>query len=498
MNTSSSASPAAASIQAFLAQQHQLLINGEWRGADSGERLTLVNPSTGGVLAEAAAASVRDVDLAVRAARQAFDQGPWSRQLPCQRRQLLLALAAAVEAEAEDLALIDSLNMGMPIWLARYITGVLCVEILRYNAGWVDKIGGDTLSVSAPDHHAYTLKEPVGVVGAIVPWNAPLFAAITKLAPALAAGCTVVLKPADLTPLSAIRLGQIVQKVGFPPGVINIVSGVGSLAGQALVDHPMVDKISFTGSTVVGQSIARSVAGTMKRVSLELGGKSPVFIFADADVERAIQSAAMGIFGNSGQVCAAGSRLYVHQAVFDRVLQGITDYARALKVGPAQQADVQMGPLASQKQLDRVAGFIEAGKKSGAQVVVGGGRVSGEGFYLQPTVLVQARRDASVVREEIFGPVLCAVPFGDEDLDSLAAIGNDSPYGLSAYIWTRNISIAHTLARKLRAGSVMINGGTPIDPNVPFGGYKQSGWGREYGREGIEAYLETKSVTIAL
>jgi phenylacetaldehyde dehydrogenase len=307
-----------------------------------------------------------------------------------------------------------------------------------------------------------------------------------------------VLKPAELTPLSALRLGQLIQEVGFPPGVVNIVNGVGNVAGQALVDHALVDKISFTGSTLVGQAIVRSVAGTMKRVSLELGGKSPAFVFADADLERAIPGAAMGIFGNSGQVCAAGSRLYVHKSIFDRVLSGVTEHARALKVGPAQQPDVQMGPLVSEKQLERVTRFIEGGREEGVTIVAGGERLIGSGFFLQPTVLAQTRPGMSVVREEIFGPVLCAVPIDDDDLERLTSVGNDSRYGLSAYIWTKNIGVAHKLARKLRAGSVLINGGTPIDPNVPFGGYKQSGWGREYGREGIEAFLETKSVTVAL
>jgi phenylacetaldehyde dehydrogenase len=488
----------ASSIASYLAQTHRLFVAGDWLDAKTDAALDIIDPSTGRSIAKVQAGVAQDVDGAVHAARKAFDEGPWPRMMPGHRRKLLLALADAMESHADEFALIDSLNMGMPLWLARYIVD-LCVEIVRYNAGWIDKIAGDTLAVSAPDHHAYTLKEPIGVVGAIVPWNAPLFAAITKLAPALAAGCTTILKPAELTPLSALRLVEFIQKVGFPPGVVNVVPGLGHLAGQALVEHPGVDKISFTGSTVVGQSIVRSVAGTMKRLSLELGGKSPVFVFADADLDRAIPGAAMGIFGNSGQVCAAGSRLYVHAAVFERVIEAIADQARALKVGPAQEPGVQIGPLVSQKQLDRVGQFIDAGRQEGATVLAGGERLlGGGGYFLQPTVLTQARPEMSVVREEIFGPVLCAAPFDDDDLTRLAGLGNDSRYGLSAYIWTKNISAAHKLARLLRTGSVMINGGTPVDANVPFGGYKQSGWGREYGREGVEAFLETKSVTVAL
>jgi phenylacetaldehyde dehydrogenase len=352
--------------------------------------------------------------------------------------------------------------------------------------------------VSAPDHHVYTLREPVGVVGAITPWNVPFAMEVQKIAPAIAAGCTVVLKPAELTPLTAVRLGQLIQEVGFPPGVVNIVTGFGDPAGKALVAHPDVDKISFTGSTLVGKSILAAAAGNLKRVSLELGGKSPVIVFPDADLERATAAAAEGIFRNAGQICVAGSRLYVHKDVFDRVVDGVVDRASKLKVGVGLAPETQMGPLISQKQLDRVSSYISSGSEEGAHVVVGGKRIEGQGYFMQPTVLAQTNRAMRVVREEIFGPVVCAMPIDDADLDRIARIANDTDYGLSSNIWTRDISVAHKLARRIKAGTVRINGGVGLDSALPFGGYKQSGWGRENGREGIEAYTETKTVSVAL
>jgi phenylacetaldehyde dehydrogenase len=337
------------------------------------------------------------------------------------------------------------------------------------------------------------------VVGAIVPWNFPLAMAVSKIAPALAMGCTVVLKPAELTPLTAIRLAQLIQQVGFPPGVVNVVTGFGDPAGKALVEHPDVDKISFTGSTVVGKSIVAGAAGNLKRVSLELGGKSPVIVFPDADLERATQGAADGIFRNAGQVCVAGSRLYVHKKVFDKVVEGVVERARKLRVGPGMEPETQMGPLVSQKQLERVSGYIDSGTAQGAEVVVGGKRMEGRnGYFMQPTVLSETNRDMRVVREEIFGPVVCAMPIDDDDLERIARVANDTDYGLSSNIWTRDISIAHKLAKKIKAGMVRVNGGMGLDYALPFGGYKQSGWGREHGREGVEAYTEVKSITVAL
>jgi phenylacetaldehyde dehydrogenase len=483
----------------FLSAAHKLFINGEWVPAHSGKTFDVINPATGQVIAKAAAGDATDIDLAVKAARKAFESGPWPSMPPSGRAKLLWKLAEAFESAGDEVATLETLDNGMPFRVSHFVAVNGVPECLRYFAGWAGKINGETPTISAPNHHAYTLREPVGVVGAIVPWNFPLAMAVAKIAPALAVGCTVVLKPAELTPLTAIRLAQLIQQIGFPPGVVNVVTGFGDPAGKALVEHPDVDKISFTGSTVVGKSIVAGAAGNLKRVSLELGGKSPVIVFPDADLERATEGAANGIFRNAGQVCVAGSRLYVHRKVFDKVVEGVVERAKKLKVGAGMDADTQMGPLVSQKQLDRVSGYIASGKEQGAEVVVGGQRVEGKaGYFMQPTVLAQTNRDMRVVREEIFGPVVCAMPIDDEDLDRIARVANDTDYGLSSSIWTRDISVAHKLAKKIKAGTVRINGGQGLDYALPFGGYKQSGWGRENGREGVEAYTEVKSISVAL
>lgn len=485
-------------IAGFLARTQQLFIDGRFVAAQSGKTFDVINPATGEVFAKAAAGDAGDIDLAVKAARKAFESGPWPSMSASGRRNLLLKLADAIEAHADELAMLESMDNGMPLMVAKFAAVAGSAECLRYNAGWAGKINGETPTLSAPNHHAYTLREPVGVVGSITPWNFPLAMEVAKIAPALAMGCTVVLKPAELTPLTAIRLAELIQEVGFPPGVVNIVTGFGDPAGKALVAHPEVDKISFTGSTVVGKSIVAAAAGNLKRVALELGGKSPVIIFPDADLDRATEGAANGIFGNAGQVCVAGSRLYVHKSVFDRVVGGIAERAQKLRVGAGLQPDTQMGPLVSQRQLERVTGYIQSGEQDGAEVVVGGKRVEGRGYFIQPTVLAQTNRDMRVVREEIFGPVVCAMPIDDDDLDRIAKQANDTDYGLSSNIWTRDISLAHKLARKIRAGMVRINGGQGLDYALPFGGAKQSGWGRENGREGVEAYTEVKSISVAL
>ena len=411
----------------------------------------------------------------------------------------MIRLADLVEQHGDELAYLESLNTGKPIKIARAFDVNLSVECLRYNAGWATKLNGETRNVSLPgDWHAYTLREPVGVVGLIVPWNVPLAMAVSKIAPALAAGCTVVLKPAELTPLTALRLGALCMEAGFPAGVINIVTGLGHQAGQAIVEHPGIDKVSFTGSTAVGKTLLASAAGNLKRLALELGGKSPVFIFPDADLDRAIEAASRGIFGNTGQVCAAGSRLFVHQKVADRVIQGIVQKAKQLRVGSGLAADTEMGPVISARQKQRVMGYIESGRAEGAEVLSGDQVLPEEGFYVAPTVMVNAQPHMKAVREEIFGPVLCTQLFDDHSLDEIASLGNQTHYGLSASIWTKDLRVAHQLVRRLKAGNVRVNAAAALDFAMPFGGYKQSGWGRENGREGVEAYTELKSVAIDL
>lgn len=483
----------------LAASKGRLLIGGQWHDAASGETLDAVNPATGKAFARIAAGDAADIDLAVRAARSAFDTGPWPSMPPAQKARLLNRLADLIEANAEEFALIESLDNGMPFMVAKFGGAMASAEQLRYFAGWATKITGETITPSWPgEWHAYTRREAIGVVGSIVPWNFPLVMAVAKLAPALAAGCTVVLKPAEQTSLSALRLGELVLEAGFPEGVVNIVTGLGHTAGAALVDHPGVDKIAFTGSTSVGRQIVKSCADTLKRVTLELGGKSPTFIFPDADLDKAIPAAAMGIFANTGQVCAAGSRLFVHESIFDRVLEGIAERARSIRVGPGLAPGTEIGPVVSQVQRERVLSYVEAGRSEGGSVVVGGEAVSGDGYFVQPTVLVETEPHMRVMREEIFGPVLCAMRFGDDDIDALSAMGNDTEFGLSSVIWTSNISTAHRLANRLKAGMVRINGGGPPDPALPLGGFKASGWGRENGRAGLEIYTELKTVTVAL
>ena len=482
----------------FFAETHRLFIGGEWVDAETGETIDVINPATGMVIAKVQAAGPGDVDKAVKAARKAFESGPWPAMNGTERARLLWKLADAIEANSEEIGLIESMDNGMPLMMARFGAALGSANNIRYNAGWAGKVNGETIDGHGVNRHIYTLKQPIGVVGAITPWNFPLPMEVAKIAPALAAGCTVVLKPAELTPLTAIKLAHLIQEVGIPPGVVNILTGYGDPAGKALVEHPDVDKISFTGSTATGKWIVQAAAGTLKRVTLELGGKSPVLIFPDADLEKAIPGAAMGIFGNAGQVCVAGSRLYVHKDVFDKVIDGVTAMAKNLKVGSGQDPETQMGPLISQKQLDRVSGYIASGKEQGAEVVVGGERSGNQGYFMQPTVLAQTNRDMKVVREEIFGPVVCAMPIDDNDIERIAKTANDTTYGLAAYIWTRDMGVAHKLAKKLQAGTVSINGSAGIDPAVPFGGFKQSGWGRENGYEGAEHFYETKTVSVAL
>src|SRR5690606_23194044 len=405
------------------------------------------------------------------------------------------------EAHGEELALTETLDVGRPIQFSRMIDVGGAVGQLRYQAGWATKIQGETNEISAPGEWlSYVLREPVGVVGQIVPWNFPLAMACGKLGPALAAGCTVVLKPAEQTPLSTIRLGELALEAGIPEGVVNVVTGYGRTAGAMLASHMDVDKVAFTGSTLTGKAIIEASKSNFKRVSLELGGKSPTFIFADADLAKAIPAAAMSIFFNAGQVCAAGSRLFVAEEVADQVLAGIAGMAKMLRVGHTLDPETVIGPLVSELQLERVTGYIESGRQEGARVLVGGGRKGdGPGWFVEPTVLVDTEASMKVRSEEIFGPVLCATRFASgDDVERLAAYGNETQFGLAANIWTRDISMAHRLARRLRSGTIRINGSGGVDPALPLGGYKASGWGRENGRAGVEAYTELKAVSVAL
>ena len=488
----------------LAATPRKLFINGTFVSAQSGETFDVVDPATGKVFAQAAAGGAEDIDLAVKAARKCFDSGAWSAMPPAQRARIMMKLAELIEANASRIALTETLDNGMPLMMA-YFGGVMSSsETLRYNAGWCTKIGGETFTPSHPgEFHAFTQREPVGVVGGIVPWNFPFVMGVAKMAQALAAGCTIVLKPAEQTPLSTVILGELIAEAGFPEGTVNIITGFGKTAGAALVEHEQVDKISFTGSTLTGKQIVHACTGNLKRVALELGGKSPVVIFDDADLSKAIPAAAMGIFGNAGQVCAAGSRLFVHEKVRDQVLEGVTQMAKGLKVGSGLDPETRMGPLVSDAQFARVTGYIESALSEGAQVHVGGEaeKVQGSdgGYFIQPTVLTDTVAGMKAVEEEIFGPVLCTMTFGDDDLETIAAAANNTQYGLNASVFTQDITRGLKMARRIKSGMVNINGaGGGPDPAMPLGGFKQSGWGRENGRAGVEAFTEVKSVTVNL
>lgn len=489
----------ARAVEGFLARPHALYIDGDWVPATDGATLTSEDPATGQTIAQFARGTAADVDRAVAAARRAFDEGPWRRVSPRERGEMMLRLADLIEAEADFLALLEARDNGKPFAAARAFDIAGALNTLRYNAGWATKITGETLPDSLPgEWHTFTSREPVGVAGLIVPWNVPLTMAVAKLAPAIAAGCTVVVKPAEQTSLTTIKLMELVEEAGFPAGVVNLVTGLGAEAGAALVAHPGVDKISFTGSTQTARAIVAAATGNFKRLSLELGGKSPTIIFADADLAQAIPAAAMGIFGNTGQVCAAGSRLFAHEAVFDQVVEGIAKVAKALRLGPGAEVGTDLGPVVSQAQLDRVMSYIEAGSRDGATLVTGGHRVGENGYFIEPTIFTDTDPTMPIVQEEIFGPVLCAARFSDPDVDALAKSANETDYGLSASVWTRDISTALRMAKRIRSGTVKVNAGPALDPALPFGGMKTSGWGRESGREGVLAYTETKTVAVKL
>jgi phenylacetaldehyde dehydrogenase len=491
-----------AAAAAFITRTGRLLIDGQWVPAASGKVFDTIDPATEKVITQLAEGDREDVDRAVRAARRAFDDSDWSRMRPAGRERLLLKLADLIETHADELAQLESLDNGKLVFLARVVDVQGTVDFFRYMAGWATKIEGRTLDVSCgfpgEEYQAFTLRQPVGVVGQIVPWNFPLAMAAWKLAPALATGCTVVIKPAEQTSLTTLRLGELIMEAGFPAGVVNIITGFGETAGAALTAHPEVDKIAFTGSTSVGKLIGKSAMDTVKRFSLELGGKSPVIVDRDVDLDQVIPGAANGIFFNSGQVCTAGSRLYVEESIFDKVVSGIADIAKGIKLGagydPASGA--QLGPVVSDEQLGRVLGYIEKGREEGGEVLAGGARQGNQGYFVQPTVFTNLGPSSTLIREEIFGPVLVATPY--KSIDDLAALANNTSFGLAASVWTNNLSFAHKLTRRIRAGTVWVNTHNIVDPNLPFGGMKQSGIGRENGAAAIDLYTETKTVLMKL
>ncbi len=480
-------------------RHRQMFVDGAWVDARSGRTMETRNPATGAVIATVPRGDRQDVELAVAAARRAFD-GPWSRYKPYERQVLLLRIADLFEKHWEEISRSDTTDMGMPI-VRTLANRNRVIGMLRYYAGMATSLHGETIENSLPGEIvSFTRKEPVGVVGAIIPWNAPTAASIWKIGPALATGCTVVLKPSEEAPLTPLLIADLMNEAGVPPGVVNIVTGNGAEAGAALAEHMGVDKIVFTGSTATGQSIVRASAGNLKRVSLELGGKSPVIVCADADLDKAVPVAAMSVFANSGQICIAGSRLFVERSVHDEFVERLATYAKGLRIGDGIDPATEIGPLVSEKQLQRVASYLQAGAAEGATLVTGGQRLMegalAAGNFVAPTVFAGVSDDMRIAREEIFGPVISALPF--DTLDEAVERANNTPYGLAAGVFTRNVATAHQLSRKIRAGSVWVNTYHAIDPAMPFGGYKMSGYGREGGAEHLDEYLNTKGVFIKI
>lgn len=499
-------SAAAERVHRYLVTPRPMLIDGQWR-ASSGEPLTVHDPATGQRIASCYAAGEAEVDAAVVAARRAFEGRAWRRMTPADRARRLWKLADLLEAHAEELAFLETLNQGMPLPLARVLAAFGPAEAIRYYAGWCTKIEGTTSPLSlqdprpprsfGPAFHAYTVREPIGVIGAITPWNVPMVMATAKIAPALAVGNTIVLKPAELTPLTALRLGELVTEADFPPGVVNIVPGLGVTAGARLASHPDVDKVTFTGSTAIGKRVAALATGNLKKVALELGGKSPVLVFDDADLERTIPAAAEAVFMNSGQICFAGTRLYAQRGIYERVVTALSERVAALRVGGGFEDGVDIGPLISARQLARAQGFVERAREQGARVLAAGAPVDATaGHFMAPALLAVPGNDIEIAREEVFGPVLTVMPFSG--IDEAVQLANDTSYGLAAGVFTENLSTAHRVAAEIRAGSVWINCYGMLDEALPNGGYRQSGWGREAGRFGVEEYTEIKSVVAGL
>jgi aldehyde dehydrogenase (NAD+) len=479
-------------------QAGQLFIGGTWRAPVSGETYATINPATEEETARIAKGDERDIDLAVQAARKAFDSGPWPRMSASERGRMVWKLGDLIMGNLDELARLESLCTGKTLFDSAKVEIPFAAEVFRYYAGWATKIHGETLALRE-GAFTMTLREPIGVVGAIVPWNFPFLLASWKIAPALAAGNTAVLKPASLTPLTALKFAELCQEAGLPEGVFNVVTGPGSRVGMALVRDPRVDKIAFTGSTEVGKGIMREAAGTLKRLSLELGGKSPNIVFADADMEAAVKGAMTGIFYNKGEVCAAGSRLFLEERIHDEFMAKLADRVKGLKVGDPMDKSTRMGPVVSAQQMETVLGYIEAGKKEGARLVAGGARArvgNGKGYFLEPTIFDQVSNQMRIAREEIFGPVLSVIPFRSVE-DGIAA-GNATTYGLAAAVWTRDVSKALRAARAIRAGTVWVNAYNLFDAALPFGGFKESGFGRELGAPGLEPYTEVKTIWVDL
>jgi aldehyde dehydrogenase (NAD+) len=476
-------------------RQTQLLIDGQWTPALSGKTFDTINPATEEVIASVAEADAADVEAAVLAARRAFDEGPWPRMDARERGRIMMRLADLMEAEIDELAALESLDNGKPVSDAKLGDIPLAISVLRYYAGWADKIQGSTIPVSG-NFFCYTRKEPVGVAGQIIPWNFPILMVSWKWGPALAAGCTVVMKPAEQTPLTALRLARLAQEAGVPDGVINVVPGFGPTAGAAIVKHPGIDKVAFTGSGETAQIIMRQAADQLKRLTFELGGKSPNIVFADADLDAAAAGAHVGIYLNQGQCCCAGSRLFVEDTIHGEFVERVVADSKARRVGDPFDPATQQGPQVARAQYDKIRGYIEAGQKEGATLATGGGRVGDKGFFIEPTVFTNVKDEMAIAREEIFGPVLSVLKFSD--MDELIHRANATNFGLAAAVWTRDVARAHETAKRLRAGTVWVNCYDVFDPAAPFGGFKQSGFGRELGEKGLDPYLEHKTVTVSL